>query len=97
MANVWAQREHRPISSESTGSAATSSVDSCTATAELIRAQLPRRKGTLTTFEDKMVILRLYSNYILDGCCTTHTAVCNRAGSDLQNESEKSKPNHKGI
>ena len=38
----------------------------------------------MTNFEDKLVVLRFHSNYILDESCTTYNAVCNRVGSGLQ-------------
>ena len=48
-----------------------------------MRALLYCRKGILITFEDKLVVFRLYSNYIWDKSCTTHNAVCNPVGSGL--------------
>ena len=38
------------------------------------------KKGIVATFEDKLVVLRLYSNYILIRCCTTHNAASNHVG-----------------
>ena len=38
----------------------------------------------MATFQDKLVVLRLYSNYILSGCCITHYAACNHVGPGLQ-------------
>ena len=44
---------------------------------------MPQR-GTLTTFEDKLTVLTLYSNVVLNGGCRTHNETCKSVAIGLQ-------------
>ena len=70
--------------SESAASVTSHSVKEFAARAKNIRVQLCRKRGTLATFEDKLTVLKLYSNFVLDGGSRTHNAACKSVAIGLQ-------------
>ena len=48
------------------------------------RASMARQRGTLVTFEDKLLVLRVYTNFILWEDCNSHTEAVNLTATALQ-------------
>ena len=69
---------------EATNSESVASVTSHSVKDFAVRAQLCRKRGTLATFEDKLTVLKLYSNFVLDGGSRTHNAACKSVAIGLQ-------------
>ena len=52
--------------------------------ATAFRASMARQRGTLVTFEDKLLVLRVYANFILWKECNSHTEAVNLTATALQ-------------
>ena len=54
------------------------------ARARVIRGELGRRRGTLLSFDDKLIVLRVYSNLSLDSSLPSFDSICKLTATSLQ-------------